>query len=71
VQPPGRFQEDGFGLGGGVGGQVVGAGGEHRGMGRGEFSVGEGLGGLGQGAADQGPVVRTLLLAVLAPRRRR
>ena len=33
VQAPGRVHQDGFGLGGGVGGQVVGAGGQHRGVG--------------------------------------
>jgi hypothetical protein len=55
VQPPGRVQQHRFGLGGGVGGEVVGAGGQHLGMGWGDGPGGQGLAGGDQGAAVQGP----------------
>jgi hypothetical protein len=55
VQPPGRLHQHRFGLGGGVGGQILGAGGQHRGVDWGELAGGQRLGGRGQGAAEQGP----------------
>ena len=68
VQPPGRLQQDGFGVGGRGGGQVLGAVSEHAGVGGGDRSVGEGLGGGGEGAGNRARAVRTQLLAALGPR---
>jgi hypothetical protein len=55
VQPAGGLRQDRFGLGGNMIGEVVGAVGEHAGVGRGELPGGHGLAGLGQGAAVQRP----------------
>jgi hypothetical protein len=55
IQLPGCLEQDRFGVGGGVGGQVVGAISQHRGMGRGELPVHQCLGGLGEGAAEHRP----------------
>jgi hypothetical protein len=40
IQPPGRLDQDWFGLGGEVAGPVLGAGGEHGGVGQGQLAVG-------------------------------
>ena len=55
VQPPGRLDQHRFGLGSGLGGQVVGALGQHAGVGGRELPSAQRLGGLGEGAAEQGP----------------
>jgi hypothetical protein len=55
VQPPGRRHQHRFGLSGDVVGQVLGAGGQHAGMGRRELALDQRLGGGGQRAAEQGP----------------
>jgi len=55
VQPPGGIHQHGFGLGGDVEGEVLGAGGQHGGVGSREVPVGHGLGRRSQGAAEQGP----------------
>ena len=55
VQPPGRLHQHRLGLGGQVVGELLGAVGQHLGMGRRELPVGQGLGGRGQGATEQGP----------------
>jgi hypothetical protein len=53
VQPPGRLHQHRFGLGGQMVGQIVGAGGQHLGVGRGDVPGGQGLGGAGQRAPVQ------------------
>jgi hypothetical protein len=55
VQAVGRLEQGWLGLGRGVGEQVGGAGGQHRGMGHRALPGGDRLGGGGAGAAEQGP----------------
>jgi hypothetical protein len=55
VQAPGRVHQDRFGVGGDMVGEVVGAGGEHLGVGHRELPVGRGLGGAGQRSPVPGP----------------
>jgi hypothetical protein len=54
IQAAGRLQQDRFGLDGDVGGEVLGARGQHAGMGGRQLPIGQGPGGLSQGAAEQG-----------------
>jgi hypothetical protein len=49
VQAPGHLHQDRFGLGGDRGGQLVGADGQHPGVGRRQLAVGQGGGRLGRG----------------------
>ena len=55
VQAAGRFHQHRFSVGGGVGGQVVGAVGQDLGVGRRDGSLSQGLGGAGQGTPVQRP----------------
>jgi hypothetical protein len=55
VQPPGGFQQHRLGLHRDMGGEILGAVGEHLGVGRGDGPLGQGLGGGGQRPAEQGP----------------
>jgi hypothetical protein len=55
VQPSGRLDQDRFGLGGHMLGQVVGAVGHHPGMRDRDRPLAQGLGGGGQRATEQGP----------------
>jgi hypothetical protein len=55
VQPPGGRHQHRLRLGGGAGGEVVGAGSQHRGVGGRQLPGAQGLGGPGEGAAEQGP----------------
>jgi len=55
VQLAGQLEQDRFGLGSDLIGQVVGAVGQHPGMGRGDHPVNQSLSGPGQGAGEQRP----------------
>ncbi|HSO51149.1 MAG TPA: hypothetical protein VL330_00020, partial [Actinomycetes bacterium] len=55
VQPPGRLDQDRYGLDGHMVGQRTGAGGDHLGMRDRDCPIGQGLGGSGQWASEQGP----------------
>ena len=71
VQPSGRRQEHRVGLGGQVGGQVLGAVGDHRGVGGRDLPGGEGGRGAGKGPRNNARAVRTELAAAPAAIRSR
>ena len=71
VQASGRFQEHWFGHGGGGGGQVGGAGGQHLGMGERQSPAAKAWAVAVRGPRNKARAVRTLPAAALAPMRNR
>ena len=55
IQPPGRLHQHRFGLGGDRVGEVLGAMGQHPGMGHAEFPADQGLAGRGERTTEHGP----------------
>jgi hypothetical protein len=71
IHPPGGLEQHGFGRQLDVVGELVGAVGNHLGVGGRDLAADQGRGGLGEGPPNRGRVVRTLPLASSALMRRR